>query len=418
MSKRNWIAIGVIAALIGVPLALKLSGNGNAKKVDVEKVSQRVLSPSILASGSLAYESQVTLAPEVGGKVKDILVEEGDTVKKDQLLLRLDPATSEAEIAQIEAQIRQSQLAIEHRQVDRDAQMVKLKRYEMLRKSGMIDENTYADLESQEKLSEVDLRNSREMLSQTEAQLKQAREALAKTEIRSPLSGKVTAIFIKAGETAVPSISGIAGSTLLQVADTASIDAEINIDETDIARVLVGADAKIVPAAFPDTTLVGKVVKVAIFPRTAAGSQNKSYPVKVRLSNAGEVTFRPGMSCRAEVMTDSASTASSIAVPVQAIKYEDAEKKNEKPITSVFVFKDGKVSKRVVETGTADDTYSAVLKGLKDDEEIVVGPSKILNFLRDGERVVKNPPAPVAASGAVASSGSAPAAGASSAAGK
>ncbi|HTP38751.1 MAG TPA: efflux RND transporter periplasmic adaptor subunit [Steroidobacteraceae bacterium] len=393
MNPRNWIAIGVIAALIGVPLTLKLAGNGNAKKVDVEKVSQRVLSPSILASGSLAYESQVTLAPEVGGKVKDILVEEGDTVKKDQLLLRLDPATSEAEIAQIEAQIRQSQLAIEHREVDRDAQLVKLRRYEMLRKSGMIDENTYADLESQEKLAEVDLKTSREMLSQTQAQLEQAREALAKTEIRSPLSGKVTAIFIKVGETAVPSISGIAGSTLLQVADTTSIDAEINIDETDIARVAVGADAKIVPAAFPDTTLVGKVVKVAIFPRTATGSQNKSYPVKVRLTRSADLTFRPGMSCRAEVMTNSATSASSLAVPVQAIRYEDAEKKNEKAVTSVFVFKDGRVSKRIVETGTADDAYTAILKGLKDNEEIVVGPSKILNFLKDGERVAKNAPA-------------------------
>src|SRR5678815_1589244 len=89
--------------------------------------------------------------------------------------------------------------------------------------------------------------------------------------------GKVTAIYVKVGQTAVPSFSGIAGSVLVDVADTTSIDAEINVDETDIARVRVGADARVVPAAFPDKTMTGKVDQVAIAPSLQAG-QNKSYP--------------------------------------------------------------------------------------------------------------------------------------------
>ena len=112
-------------------------------------------------------------------------------------------------------------------------------------------------------------------LSQAQAQLSQAEEQLAKTEIRSPLDGKVTAIYVKVGQTAVPSFSGIAGSMLVDVADTTSIDAEINVDETDIARVRVGAEARVVPAAFPDKTLQGKVDQVAIAPRQQTGTEQE-----------------------------------------------------------------------------------------------------------------------------------------------
>ena len=264
MNRKKWIAAGVIVALIAVPVALKLSRADSNKSVDVEQVSLRALTPTVLASGSLTYESQVTLAPEVTGRVQQILVEEGDQVRRDQLLMRLDPKLPQAAIEQSKAQVRQARLRIERSQVDFDAQLTKLKRYEALKANGMVDANSLQELSSARDLAEVDLRTSREQLSQSEAQLRQAEEQLAKTEIRSPLDGKVTAIYVKVGQTAVPSFSGIAGSVLVDVADTASIDAEINVDETDIANVKVGAEARVVPAAFPDKTLSGKVDQVAI----------------------------------------------------------------------------------------------------------------------------------------------------------
>jgi HlyD family secretion protein len=386
---KKWIVIGLISAAVIVPLGLKLTRGSPDKKVEIERVSLRVLTPTILASGALTYESQVTLTPEVSGRVKEILVEEGEMVKKSQLLLRLDPESSLAEIAQIEAAIRQSQLNIERQQVSRDTQYAKWKRNESLREQGLlaITADQFDDLVSQRDLAEVQLKSSREEYKQTEARLAQSKDRLAKTEIRAPLAGKVTAIFIKAGETAVPSVTSIAGSQLMQVADTTSVYAEINIDETDIARVKVGAQAKIVPAAFPDVSLEGAVDQVAIWPRQSGGGQNKSYPVKIRLAATDKIAFHPGMSCRAEVMANKASDKPGLAVPVQAVKYEESENKTEKSKTSVFVVKDKRVVKRDVETGTADDTYIEITRGLSNDEEIVVGPVKTLQFLRDGERI-------------------------------
>jgi HlyD family secretion protein len=384
---RKWIVIGLVAALIVGGVGIKLIRGQPAKAVEVERVALRELAPTILASGALTYESQVNLTPEVSGKVKEILVAEGDAVKEGQLLMRLDPEASLAEIAQIDAAIRQSALNIERQQVNRDTTFAKWKRYEALREQGLVDQNAYEELASQKDMAEVQLKVSREEYKQTEARLAQARDRLAKTEIRSPLAGKVTAIFIKVGETAVPSVTSIAGSQLMQVADTTSVYAEINVDETDIARIRVGSQAKVVPAAFPDKSLEGTVDQVAIWPRQTPGSQNKSYPVKIRLAASSEFAFHPGMSCRAEVLTRPASDERALAVPVQAVKYEEAGNKNDKAKTSVFVVTADRVAKRSVETGTADDEYIEITKGLNADEEVVIGPAKTLNFLRDGEKV-------------------------------
>jgi len=399
MARKQWIVIGVIVALIALPVALKLSRGGTDKLVDVESVAGRALTPTVLASGALTYESQVTLAPEVTGRVTEILVEEGDQVTRDQLLMRLDPAAPRAAVEQSQAQVRQARLSIDRRQVDFDTQVAKTKRFEALRAQGLVDANSLAELVSTRNLAEVDLRTSREQLSQALAQLRQAQELLAKTEIRSPLTGKVTAIYVKVGQTAVPSFSGIAGSTLIDVADTTSIDAEINVDETDIALVRVGAEARVVPAAFPDKTLLGTVDQVAIAPRQQYG-QNKSYPVRIRLANTADVIFHPGMSCRAEVLTNTRDDAKVLAVPVQAVRYDDNPDKSaqaEKSIASVFVYDAGRAVKRPVSTGTADDSHIAVTSGLKEGEQVIVGPAKTVLFLVDGERVGVNARANLAA---------------------
>jgi HlyD family secretion protein len=179
---------------------------------------------------------------------------------------------------------------------------------------------------------------------------------------------------------------------LVDVADTASIDAEINVDETDIARVKVGAEARVVPAAFPDKVLLGKVDQVAIAPRQQPG-QSKSYPVRIRLTNTTGVVFHPGMSCRAEVLTNAATDAKVLAVPVQSLRYEDNPDKSskaEKSVASVFVYENGRAVKRPVTTGVADDSYIAIISGLKEGEQVVVGPAKTLLFLIDGEKLGLN----------------------------
>lgn len=385
---KKWLPFAAIALLIIVPVVLKQWNADDGKNIEAEAVALRVLAPSILASGTLVYESERKLVPEIVGRVKEVLVREGDQVKEGQILLRLDPAAYLAEIARLEAMRGQSELNIQRQQVNRRTQEAKFKRYEALRTQGIVDANTYEEIATARDLAEVELDTSRAMLRQTEAQMKEARERLAKTAIRSPISGKVTAVFIEAGETAVPSATSIAGSDLMIVADTATLYAEVNVDETDVARVGVGQSARIVPAAFPDKSWNGNVEVVAISPRqTTSAAAAKNYPVKIRLTATDDLQFHPGMSCRAEISTRRDNSTKLVAVPVQAVRYEESDDKNEKAKASVFVIVDGKAKKRSVETGTADDVYIEIKRGLKENETIVIGPAKTLRFLQDGERV-------------------------------
>ena len=384
---RKWIVLAVVVLVVAVPVTLSLLRGGEAKQVEIEAVDLRAISPSILASGTLAYESEVRLVPEIVGRVLKLNVKEGDFVKEGELLVQLDPATSRAEIAQLEAALRQSHLNIEHQKVTLDTQSSKWKRYQTLRASGIVDVNTYEEITSQRELARVELDTSLEMLGQTEAQLKQARERLAKTEIRAPMSGKVTVVYIKAGETAVPSAMSIAGSDLMVIANTASLYAEVNVDEADVARVDVGQVATIAPAAFPDKDWKGTVEQVAIAPKSQAG-QSKAYQVRIKLEQQEEQHFRPGMSCRAEISTRLADASPLVSVPVQAVRYEDSDDVNKKSDkASVYVAREGKVQKRDIETGAADDTYIAIVKGVAAGEQVVTGPAKILRFLHNGDRV-------------------------------
>jgi HlyD family secretion protein len=201
----------------------------------------------------------------------------------------------------------------------------------------------------------------------------------------------VTQLTIKVGETAVPSVTSIAGSDLMIIADTSNMYAEVNVNETDVARVVPGQSARIVPAAFPDQSWEGAVETVAVSPRQIPG-QGKSYPVKIRLEPSATLQFHTGMSCRAEIATRGANADAVVAVPVQAVKYEESTDRDAPAKSSLFVVKDGRVKQRTVETGIADDMYIAVEKGLAAGEQIVVGPARVLRFLRDDERVK---PAPV-----------------------
>src|SRR5262245_14740369 len=367
MTKRNrtLILVGILLLLVVVPVAMKKFRGGDVKEVEGQAVEKRVITPTILASGNLTYQTEIRMISEVMGRVKSLHVKEGDSVKQGDLLVQLDPATVLAQLDQLGASLAQSKLAIERQRLNADTLETKWKRSQQLRCSGVADADTFDEVSSQRDQSQIELNSSIQNSLQTEAQLKQAREQLAKTELRAPINGRVTQLTIKIGETAVPSVTSIAGSDLLTIADTSNKYAEVNVNETDVARVVPGQPAKIVPAAFPDKSWTGVVETVAVSPRQVQG-QGKSYPVKIRLDATDDMQFHTGMSCRAEIATRGTDATPVVAVPVQAIKYDDAEEKDAPAKTSVFVVKDGKASQRTVETDVADDAYIAIAKGVDD----------------------------------------------------
>jgi HlyD family secretion protein len=390
--RKKLIGAAVAAAVIAIPVAVKFGSSKPGREAELATVQKLAIHPSILATGNLVFRQEVQLSAEVIGKVAAVQVKEGDRVARGQVLLKLDPTVYLAEVAQQEASRRNAAIAIERAQINVANQERSLERTGQLYKSKYVGVSQYDDAVHQLDLAKVELRASRASLEQASALLSQSREHLAKTEVRAPIDGTVTAVPIKIGETAVASATGIAGSSLMTIADVGSIMAEVNVDEADIARVAVGQQAKVFPAAYPDQPLTGKVESVAMAPKSAlpgAQSQGRNYVVKLHLEDP-KLALRSGMTCRVEIVVG--GSAARPAVPIQAVMSEeiaakDKDKDQVRNASYVFVIQDGKAKKTSVELGLSDDANQEVTKGLAAGQTIAVGPARLLRELRDGDQV-------------------------------
>lgn len=382
---RKLLAIGaLLLAVAAVPLLNQYLRGGNAVEVEIQTLEPRSIQASVLASGQLVHEEEVKLTTEVIGRVTGIYVEEGDRVAGGQLLLQIDDETYRAEVEQNEATVRMQDIAIQRQQLRVDNLRTQWERDQALHESNLIDDRSF-DLSTNElSLAEVDLRSSRESLSQAQARLEQADDRLSKTRVVSPIDGTVTSLDIEVGETAISSTTNIAGSNLMTIADPESIHAEVNVDEADIANVAVGQEARIIAIAYPDQPIKGVIDSIALSARVAEGSQGLSFAVKIRLDKAGRFALRPGMSCRVEIYTEVRDGL--LAVPIQAILVDEELSEN-RTTYRVFEYDDGEAREVGVQVGLSDDAYQAVTGGLDAGDQVIIGPDRVLRNLDDGDNV-------------------------------
>ena len=384
MTRKLLVIVALVLAVVAVPLLNQYLRGGNAVEVEIQTLEPRSIQASVLASGQLVHEEEVKLTTEVIGRVTGIYIEEGDRVTSGQLLLQIDDETYRAEVEQNEATVRMQDIAIQRQQLRVGNLQTQWERDQALHESNLIDDRSF-DLSTNElSLAEVDLRSSRESLSQAQARLEQAEDRLSKTRVVSPIDGTVTSLDIEVGETAISSTTNIAGSNLMTIADPESIHAEVNVDEADIANVAVGQEAQIIAIAYPDQPIKGVIDSIALSARVAEGTQGLSFAVKIRLDKAGRFALRPGMSCRVEIYTEVRDGL--LAVPIQAILVDEELSEN-RTTYRVFEYDDGEAREVAVQVGLSDDAYQAVTDGLDEGDRIIVGPDRVLRNLEDRDNV-------------------------------
>ena len=362
-------------------MALKRGGSQSGTPVEMAPAALQEVRPSILASGLLAYEVEVNLTAEVLARVASIAVQEGDFVEKDQLLMRLDPETYNNVIAREEAGVRQNRISIERQRAVVALRRQQYERSQKLAAANLIDRNRLDEDRNQFVLAEADLKSSEEALARALATLGDAREQRGKTEIRAPIKGRIVSLPIKAGEVAIPSTASLAGAQLMKIADTTAIQAEVKVDEGDIAKISLGQTADVFAAAYPDTALKGKVSKIALAP--TVDGQGRSYRVTILLSPPAGLQLRSGMSARAVVFLGDGSRQ--LAVPVEAVVTENPERDVVKRY--VWLERGGKARKVEVAVGLSDDRWEAVTSGIKEGERVITGPSRALRRLKEGDPV-------------------------------
>ena len=451
--KKALIILGVLiigAAVAGANFYFKRQ---TGTVVNTEVLRNRDLESLVSASGKIQPKTQVNISANTTGKVTRLAVEEGQRVKAGQFLLEIDPrslegqlqrgqasvAAAESSLLQARTNVEQARTGVEQAQTQLDLARQTLKRQQDLWKDGLTTKQDLERAENEVKVREADVR-SRESdakarlqdIQTREQQIKQEQAGLATTRynlnqviLNSPIDGLVTRRNIEQGETAVMGTMNNAGTVLLTVADMSVLEAEVEVDETDIPTVSLGQTAKVTIDAIPDRTFKGHVTEIGNSPVQAATStantgQRQATTFKVKITLDEEVPdVRPGFTCTAEITT--ALKTSVAAVPIQALTVREmlfnekgelvheppprqgrsveptVSASNEPPpghtrkeTEGVFLIRDGRAVFAPVKVGIAGEKYFEVVSGIKAGDQVITGPFANVRTLADGEQIRLN----------------------------
>src|SRR3954465_11853917 len=439
MSRKNvFIAIAIVLIGAAVVLANLYYKKDKGLTVTTDVIKTRDLEAIVSASGKIQPKRLVKISAETSGRVVNLAVNEGDRVKIGQFLLQIDPKSlqrrveggaaslqaAQAAIAQLrpsvetaKAQLIQAQQSLARQQ---DLWKQQLTTREALEKAQ--NDVRVAESNVQEREKQITPQESR--INVEKATLESARYDLSKVRMESPIDGIVTRRNVQEGETAVIGTMNNAGTVLLELADMGIIQAEVEVDETNVPHVQIGQPAKITIDAIPDRTFKGHVSEIGNSPIQAAagaaatGTQATNFKVAVILDEKVP-DVRPGFTCTADITTATRKDVVSVPIPAVAVRelIYDAngqivkEPKNDKkrrvaadaPVTTstaelkpgqtrkeaegVFAVRDGKAEFLPIKMGIAGDKYFEVLGGLTAGDQVITGPYNSVRGMADGDLV-------------------------------
>lgn len=406
--KKIFIFGGLGLLLLVIILLVAFSGNKeDIFQVQTELATRKTITQVVSATGKINPEFLVKLTAEATGEIVQLLVREGDKVKKGQLLLRIKPDIYEAQKVSADARLAQTRANLNSTKALLDKVEADYKRVQGLFKLGLASDAELEASKSTYLQTNSNYESQKSIVAQSEASLKEAIENLNKTYVYAPINGTVSVLNVELSERVIGSV--FQGTPLMTVADLTNMEATVDVDENDVVLVSVGDTAKIKVDAFGDKEFKGIVTQIGNSAKTTGlGTQDQvvNFEVKIKLVNPGD-QIRPGMSCDADIETE--TKANVLAVPIQSVtaRLADSKKtsegnadvnendeqkskndKNNKPKEVVFIVNEGKAKMVEVKTGISDDTYIEIVNGLKGDEEIITGPYRAISKdLEDGSKL-------------------------------
>jgi HlyD family secretion protein len=370
--KTKWkIVVGILLAVVAVGGTVASVRWSRSAQVTVQTatVAKGDLTSLVTASGEVHPRTYTDLGANAQGLITDLLVKEGDRVRKGQVVARIesiqanadvqaqkasvasaeaDSAASEAGLTMQNDSIRTQEATIERTKADLELARVSFERYNELFKAGVAAKADYdqrkstydsqkaglreaelrlQQLVSQRAQAQAQITSAQRRVSQAQAGLTRVADILAKHDVISPLDGIVTNLPVRLGETVVPGIQNSAASAVMTIADMSLITAEVKVDETDIVNLQIGQKATVTIDAIPDHTFSGHVIEIgntAILRSTGqvasssatSSTEAKDFKVVVALDDPPD-TVRPGLSCTAKIVT--ATRHDVLNIPIQAL---------------------------------------------------------------------------------------------------
>ena len=430
MTNRRISVISLFILLgIGAYFGSSYFRQADVPAVDVEPIRRRNLQAIVSSSGTIQPQLSVDISASVMGRVTQLAVNEGDLVEEGQFLLQIDPESLESAVERGEASLSASESAREQAEVSVmtatvNVQLARdhLERQEELWELRLISQEVYDQAVSDVELRETDLESRKvevataeQRIRQERAQLDSARYDLSQVTIVSPMSGVVTRRNIEEGETVVVGTMNNAGTVLLTIADFSILEAELEVDETDIPDVKFGQEAEIEIDAFPGQMYKGYVTEIGNSPIQDSGQQQATNFKVVVTLNDDVPNVRPGFTCTADITTNIRNEA--ISVPIQATTVREIPNNlaltfpnenfgvtpsvsaststaisNDRPreVEGVFLIRDGQVQFTEIVTGIAGERYFEALSGVREGDLIITGPFNVVRNLSNGDPVRMN----------------------------
>ncbi|HUO33929.1 MAG TPA: efflux RND transporter periplasmic adaptor subunit [Candidatus Acidoferrum sp.] len=448
--KKVTIGISAGVALLIIILVSIYQANKGVVTVQSGRVVKQDLTSIVTASGEIRPKTYTNVLGEGFGKITEIVVKEGDHVRKGDVLLKLESVQPGADVQAQQAAVAASEAGMKVAQANYDSALATLAQRQADLEKAKFDWGRTQKLFAEQLISRQDFDASKatydgavaalkasqaqvaethaardeasETNAQNEAVLVHQQDVLRKTTYRAPIDGIVSYIAVRVGENVVPGIQNSEGSFLMTISDMSVVTAEVKVDETDITNVHNGQTADVSIDALPGKTLKGQVTEVgelailrssgqaATTQATANTQEARDFKVVVTLDNP-PASLRPGLSTTAKIQT--AHKNAVLTVPIQALTVRSqkdidaalqANKNtrvalaaakptdsyadpNGKDITGVFVIRDNRAVFVPVATGITGVNNIEITNGLKEGDQIVTGSYKALRTLRPDARV-------------------------------
>lgn len=433
--------IVLIAAGFGLRTAGVIGGADEGIKVETAEAKLKTITQLVSASGKIQPEVEVIIRPDVSGEIIELAVNEGDFVRKGDLLVRLKPDIFKARIDELNAALLTQKARLEQTRATLiQAEAAHLKNKELYEKN-IISELDYIQTKSNFDSQKANLKATQYQVQSAEAQVRKAEEELQQTVIRAPQDGTVTGLGVEFGERVLGN-SQMAGTEMMRVSLLDKMEVLVEVNENDIVNISELDTTRIEVDAYPERRFNGIVTEIANSARvTGAGSNEQvtNYQVKVRIITPHNLAmkgsklvksevaenpeknfspnFKPGMSATVDIETRTAVNV--VSVPIQAVTVRDYAKdkksvkaksddnstntedgssnelidenliiKKEDIRKVIFIVKDGIAVRYEVETGISDNTHTQILMGVNAGEEVVIGSYRTLSKnLTDGDKV-------------------------------
>lgn len=419
MSKtlRNVLIVGGILIVVLLIVAKKQGwiGKEEGKEVSTAEAKEVTIVETVIASGKIQPEVEVKISSEVSGEIIELPIEEGQEVKKGDLLIRINPDIYQASVNRAMAALNSARSSVASAKAQFKEAESGYQRNKTLYNQKVISEAEWDAAQRMYDVARLGVESAEFQLQSAQAAYKEASDNLKRTAIYSPQNGTVSMLNAELGERVVGTAQ-MAGTEIARIANLSDMEVLVEVNENDIIRVETGDTAEVEVDAYLDKKFTGVVTEIANSAQLQGMSTNQvtNFEVKVRvlktsyddiLKEGEKSPFRPGMTASVEIKTERRKGV--VGVPIQAVttrsdtsktarSYKrksaeagpDKEEAKDEEYEVVFLVEDGQAKLQVVKTGIQDDENIEIKTGLKAGQTVITGPySLISKSLKNGEKV-------------------------------